>query len=106
LEISDQKPDGTIFVIPLRLDDCQPPQRLRSIHYADYFPAERKTETFQLVLKSLNIRLRTLLPLDSQQKVSESDKKAFKRLSRREKTVLLLMSERKTNREMLKLFFR
>jgi DNA-binding NarL/FixJ family response regulator len=105
LEISEQKPDGTIFVIPIRLDNCQPPQRLRPLHYADYFPHERKIETFQLILQSLEVRLKTLLPVDVQQKISESDETAFMRLSRREKTVLLLMSEGKTNRQIGKALF-
>jgi hypothetical protein len=29
LDIALQKPDGTIFIIPLKLDDCESPRRLR-----------------------------------------------------------------------------
>jgi hypothetical protein len=28
LDVADEKPEGTIFVVPLRLDDCQVPRRL------------------------------------------------------------------------------
>lgn len=37
LSISDEKPDGTIFVIPVRLEDCQVPQKLKRLHWADLF---------------------------------------------------------------------
>ncbi len=30
LDVADEKPEGTIFVIPLRLDECLVPQRLKS----------------------------------------------------------------------------
>ena len=42
LDIADDKPEGTIFIIPLRLDDCPAPRRLRSWQYIDYFPAAQR----------------------------------------------------------------
>jgi hypothetical protein len=56
LDISDQKPEGTIFVIPLRLEDCEPPRRLRVWQYEDYFPIERRDLSYQRLLQSLKIR--------------------------------------------------
>lgn len=39
LEIADQKPDGSIFILPVRIDDCEPSfERLRRLHRADLFP--------------------------------------------------------------------
>jgi hypothetical protein len=57
LDIALTKPDETIFVIPLRLEDCQPPRRLRGWQYADYFPPERRQWSYQRLQKSLKIRL-------------------------------------------------
>ncbi len=57
LDLSDQKPDGTIFIIPLRLDDCEPPRRLLKWQYVDYFPKQNRHSSYQLLTKSLNIRL-------------------------------------------------
>ncbi|MDD2923041.1 MAG: SUMF1/EgtB/PvdO family nonheme iron enzyme [Anaerolineales bacterium] len=37
LDICDEKPDGTIYIIPLRLDDCEIPFRLQKFHWVDYF---------------------------------------------------------------------
>ena len=56
LDIALEKPEGTIFVIPLRLDDCPLPRRLRAWHYVDYFPIEGRQRAYQRLLQSLNIR--------------------------------------------------
>ena len=49
LDIALEKPDGTIFVIPLRLDECEVPRRLRSWQYADYFPEIRDSAYGRLI---------------------------------------------------------
>jgi hypothetical protein len=36
LEVLDEVPDDQIFIIPVRLDECEIPFRLRGIHYCDY----------------------------------------------------------------------
>lgn len=56
LDIALEKPDGTIFIIPLRLDDCDVPRRLRSWQYVDYFPAEKRKGSYQRLLQSLQVR--------------------------------------------------
>jgi hypothetical protein len=56
LDISDQKPEGAIFIIPLRLENCEPPRRLASWHYADYFPEEQREVSYQRLMQSLKIR--------------------------------------------------
>lgn len=42
LDYSDYKPDGTVFIIPVRLEECKPPTRLSKWHYADYFEGQRE----------------------------------------------------------------
>ena len=40
LDISDEFPEGCIFLIPVRLEDCQPPyQKLCKFQWVDMFPA-------------------------------------------------------------------
>ena len=56
LDLALEKPEGTIFVIPLRLDDCEPPLRLRNWQYADYFPENLRPKAYQRVLESLKAR--------------------------------------------------
>jgi hypothetical protein len=36
MRIQEEKPEGTIFVIPVRLDDCEVPFSLREIQWVDY----------------------------------------------------------------------
>jgi formylglycine-generating enzyme required for sulfatase activity len=37
LDISEEKPDGTIFVIPVRLEECEVPIRLKKYQWVDLF---------------------------------------------------------------------
>ena len=56
LNIADEKPEGTIFVVPLRLDDCQVPRRIRAWQYVDYFPKSHRKLAYQRLLESLKLR--------------------------------------------------
>ena len=37
LDVADEQPEGTIFLIPLKLEECQIPERLRGLHWVKYF---------------------------------------------------------------------
>ncbi|HMV97922.1 MAG TPA: SUMF1/EgtB/PvdO family nonheme iron enzyme [Anaerolineales bacterium] len=53
LDAADEKPEGAIFIIPLRLDDCTPSfERLKQLHYADYFTPN----AHEKLIKSLRLR--------------------------------------------------
>jgi hypothetical protein len=56
LDISNEKPDETIFVIPVRLDDCSIPRRLKKWQYVDYFPSGRKDWALKRLFQSLETR--------------------------------------------------
>ncbi len=56
LDLSDQKPEEAIFLIPLRLEDCTPPRRLTKWHYVDYFPLDKKQIVYRRLLASLESR--------------------------------------------------
>lgn len=56
LDIALEKPEGTIFVIPLRLEDCPTPRRLRAWQYVDYFPDSLKKRSYDRIIQSLNAR--------------------------------------------------
>ena len=74
LDISAQKPEGTIFIIPLRLDDCEPPRRLASWHYADYFPRDQRDVSYQRLIQSLKIRSDNQIKSTKQTTFSKSEK--------------------------------
>ena len=56
LRIADFKPEGTVFVIPVRLEDCPMPRRLSMWQYVDYFPEDRKDWAYKRLLGSLKVR--------------------------------------------------
>ena len=55
LDYADYKPEGTLYVIPIRLEACVPPRRLARWQYADYFEGQRE-RGFQRLLVSLKRR--------------------------------------------------
>ncbi len=55
LDYADYKPEGTLYIIPVRLEECEPPRRLRVWHYADYFEGQRE-RGLQRLLVSLKRR--------------------------------------------------
>ncbi len=57
LDIALEKTEDTIFIIPVRLDDCELPRRLRPWHYVNYFPPEQRERAYERLLKSLSTRL-------------------------------------------------
>jgi hypothetical protein len=56
LDVALEKPENTIFVIPVRLDACDLPRRIRSWQYVDYFPAEQRERGLQKLFQSLEVR--------------------------------------------------
>lgn len=40
LDVADEKPEGTIFVIPLKLEDCDVPRRLIKWQWVNYFEGQ------------------------------------------------------------------
>ncbi|MDP1624632.1 MAG: TIR domain-containing protein, partial [bacterium] len=59
LDIALEMPEETIFIIPLRLEECSPPRSLRDWQYADYFEGQRD-RAFQRLLGSFKKRADSL----------------------------------------------
>jgi formylglycine-generating enzyme required for sulfatase activity len=57
LDVADEKLEGAIYIIPLRLDDCSPSfERLKKLHWVDYFtPNQHKR-----LIEALRTRARDL----------------------------------------------
>ncbi len=60
LNMAEYKPEGTTFILPLRLNECPLPRRLRSWHYVDNFPDDRKEWAYGRLLSSLKLRAKKL----------------------------------------------
>ena len=52
LNLAEENPEGTIFIIPLRLDDCQPPSRFQKYQWVDYY----SHGAHEKLLESLSMR--------------------------------------------------
>jgi hypothetical protein len=64
MDMALEKPDGTIFLIPLRLDNCETPRGLRSYQWVDYF-GNRKDEAYDTLIESLKLRYQQRLKGES-----------------------------------------
>jgi hypothetical protein len=61
LDAAAEKPDGTIFIIPIRLDDCDVPDRLLPYQYVDYFGDDKhKDRVYSSLIAALKIRAENL----------------------------------------------
>lgn len=61
LDAAAEKPDGTIFIIPIRLDDCDVPDRLLPYQYVDYFGDDgQKDRVYSSLIAALKIRAENL----------------------------------------------
>jgi hypothetical protein len=56
LDVADEQPEGAIFLIPLRLEECEVPDRLRSRHWVDYF----RPNGYERLLDALKVRAQEL----------------------------------------------
>jgi len=56
MDIALEKPDNTIFIVPLRLDSCELPRRLRTLQWVDYFPIDRRDWAYARLLQALKLR--------------------------------------------------
>ncbi len=60
LSIAEEKPEGTIFVIPLKLEDCEIPRLMQNWQWVDYYPIPKRNHAYSLLMKSLEQRAQDL----------------------------------------------
>ncbi len=56
LDVAEEQPEGTIYVIPLKLEECEVPSRLRRWHWVNFFEAKG----FEKLMQSLHERARAV----------------------------------------------
>jgi formylglycine-generating enzyme required for sulfatase activity len=56
LDVADEQPEGAIFLIPLRLEECEVPQRLRRWQWEDLF----REQGYERLVRALRARARSL----------------------------------------------
>jgi len=60
LDEAVSKPEGSVFIIPIRLEDCDLPRSLRKLQWLDYFPKAQQDLAYQRLLKSLRVQADSL----------------------------------------------
>jgi len=43
LDIAEEKPEGTIYIVPIRLEDCEPPNRLQRWQWVNLYETKGYT---------------------------------------------------------------
>jgi len=66
-----EKPEGTIFIIPAKLEDCNVPNRLNRFHWVDLSSADGHKR----LMRSLNLRAEDLGPNVKRAKVTDESPK-------------------------------
>lgn len=56
LDVADEQPEGTIFLIPARLEDCELPERLKHLHCVDL----HEEKGFERLMRALKARAEKL----------------------------------------------
>jgi hypothetical protein len=56
LDVADQQPEGTSFLIPVKLEECEAPERLRRYHWVDLF----EPDGYGYLLQGLRARANAL----------------------------------------------
>ncbi len=70
LDIAEEKPDGTIFLIPARLEDCPVPERLTRWHWVDLY----EENGYLKLLRSLKLRAEKVGAMVAQTPYEDEDK--------------------------------
>jgi len=56
LDVADEQPEGTVFLIPLKLEECTIPERLRRWQYVNYF----EEGSYERLIRTLRARTEKL----------------------------------------------
>jgi hypothetical protein len=67
-EIALEKPEDTIFLIPLRLDECEVPRGLRFYQWVDYFE-DKKDDSYKALVASLRLRYEQKLKAEEEERL-------------------------------------
>ncbi|MBK7452000.1 MAG: TIR domain-containing protein [Anaerolineales bacterium] len=70
-EIALEKPEDAIFLIPLRLDECEVPRGLRFYQWVDYF-GESKDSSYKALVTSLEYRYEQKIKIEEKERLKEN----------------------------------
>ena len=74
LDAADEKPEGTIFIIPARFENCEVPERISKYQWVDLF----SPEGYKRLLKALQARANTIGAIITTEEKKHAPKKLEK----------------------------
>lgn len=80
LDTALEKPEGTIFIIPIRLDGCQIPRKLQLLHYIDFFPRNNMKRAVGKILMSIK---------QKKMKDGHSNTRSFKKRAKKSQELII-----------------
>lgn len=80
-EIALEKPEDTLFLIPLRLEECNVPRGLRFYQWVDYF-GEKKDSSYLALVASLKLRYEQKLNLEERLRKEQQEREAAEKAAR------------------------
>lgn len=82
-EIALEKPEDAVFLIPLRLDDCEVPRGLRFYQWVDYF-GEQTEPSYKALVASLKLRYEQKLKIEKaeQLRIEKAEREAAEKAAR------------------------
>jgi hypothetical protein len=76
LDVADEKPESTIFLIPVKLEQCEVPERLRKLQWVDLYDPKSYAEKFYRLQQALEIRAKevgaTIQPLSKERNIQQA----------------------------------
>jgi transcriptional regulator with XRE-family HTH domain len=73
LDIAEQMPEGSVYIIPVRLDDCKVPITLDRLHWLDYFVEDQKEKLLKVIQKRVQPSKRNISkkPLSTNRRIDD-----------------------------------
>jgi formylglycine-generating enzyme required for sulfatase activity len=68
LDVLEEMPEGAIYLIPARLEDCQVPEQLEDLHWADLF----EPDGFEYLIRSLSLEIGRRQPPTEPEKAGQA----------------------------------
>jgi len=78
-EIALEKPEDAIFLIPLRLDECEVPRGLRFYQWVDYFN-DKKNASYRALVLSLKLRYEQKLKAEERLSREQQEREAAEKI--------------------------
>lgn len=68
VSVAQDKPEDTIFLIPVKLEECPIPRSLKSLQWINYF-SDEKEDSYKSLLEALDVRYKQVLENEEKERI-------------------------------------